>query len=129
MSYPSNYMLQNNHLLIPRGQNYMLDRKLLTVHSEDRDISKWPLCNEFEIICPQTYSNVQSMRLIEINLPCNYYNFSNYLQNTKFQLDFSGQVFTIDLSDGYYQNTYLANAMTNSINDIISNTFIGFNWF
>ena len=129
MSFPSNLILENNHQLITREQNYVLDRKLLTIHSEDRDISKWALCNEFEIACPQTYSNVQSMRLAEINLPCNYYNFSQYLQNSKFQFDFSGQTFNVTLDDGYYQNTQLANAMANAMNDIVANTFPGFSGF
>ena len=129
MSFPSNLILENSHPLISREQNYVLDRKLLTIHSEDRDISKWPLCNEFEIACPQTYANVQSMRLAEINLPCNYYNFSQYLQNSKFQFDFSGITFNVILADGYYQNTYLANAMANAMNDVVSNTFSGFSGF
>ena len=35
--------LNNNHQLIAREQNYLLDRKLLSVHSEDRDIKKMAL--------------------------------------------------------------------------------------
>ena len=40
--YPSNLNLENNRQLIASQDNYVLDRKLLTVHSEDRDIAKWP---------------------------------------------------------------------------------------
>ena len=36
------YNLHNSNQLITNEQNYVLDRKLLTVHSEDRDIKKWP---------------------------------------------------------------------------------------
>ena len=129
MSYPTNYVLQNNHPLITREQNYVLDRKLLTIHSEDRDITKWKKCNHFEIMCPQVYTNVQSIRLAEIGIPCNYYNFSKNLQNTKFSVTiipvnpldplygvlWYHEVF-IDLSDGYYENTDLANTMTYLLN-------------
>ena len=45
-----NYSLGAGKPLISREQNYVLDRKLLTVHSEDRDSSKWPNSNEFEIV-------------------------------------------------------------------------------
>ena len=41
MSYSNgNYNLSNSKPLIAREQNYVLDRKLVTVHSEDRDITK-----------------------------------------------------------------------------------------
>ena len=35
-------MVQQNHPLIPRGQKYILNRKLVSIHSYDRDIKKWP---------------------------------------------------------------------------------------
>jgi hypothetical protein len=129
MSFPSNLILENNHNLISREQNYVLDRKLLTVHSEDRDISKWLYSNEFEIACPQTYTNIQSMRLAEINLPCIYYNFSLYLQNSKFQFDFSGSTFDVTLDDGYYQSTDLENAMANAMNNKVELTYPGVTGF
>ena len=116
----SNLILQNNHPIIERNDNYLLDRKLLTIHSEDRDYSKWPQANEFEIQCPQSYTNIQSMRLTEINFPCNYYNFSNTLQNTKFRINVRENLLwrshTIDISDGYYTNTQLANTLAFQLN-------------
>lgn len=127
-----NLSLHNNHPLIERKNNYLLDRKLLTVHSEDRDYSKWKFANEFEIQCPQSYTNIQSMRLTEINFPCNYYNFSEALQNTKFSVyipvfpsfpSYSGvptqKVYIIDISDGYYTNTQLAATLTYRLNTVI----------
>ena len=38
----SRFVLNQTHPLIPREQNYVLDRKIITIHSNDRDISKWP---------------------------------------------------------------------------------------
>ena len=55
-----NYSLGAGKPLISREQNYVLDRKLLTVHSEDRDISKWPNSNEFEIKGSTIYSNTKT---------------------------------------------------------------------
>ena len=48
------YNLHNSNQLIANEQNYVLDRKLLTVHSEDRDIKKWPNANHFEIMLPES---------------------------------------------------------------------------
>ena len=78
----SKYVLKNDHPLIPREQKFSIDRKLLTVHSEDRDINKWPNANHFELQLPQTYTNVETIALVEYNLPTYYYAFSNQNQNT-----------------------------------------------
>lgn len=113
----SNLILQNNHPLIERKDNYSLDRKLLTIHSQDRDITKWKYANHFEINCPQTYNNIQSMRLVEINFPCNYYNFSDNLQNNKFIIDISGTQHTITIPDGYYTDVQLASTLEFLLNN------------
>ena len=71
------YNLGNHKPLINRDQTYVLDRKLITIHSEDRDISKWKFSNNFEIVLPEPINNVQSLRLIEVSMPANLYTFSN----------------------------------------------------
>jgi hypothetical protein len=83
-NYNNAYLnVNNNRPLISREQNYYLERKLLTIHSEDRDIDKYPKSNEFSIKLPDTIRNIQSMRLVQCEFPINFYNFSNYNQNTK----------------------------------------------
>jgi len=130
------FNLQNNHPIIPREQNYILDRKLLTVHSEDRDINKWPYGNNFEIILPESYTNIQSMRLVESSLPCNYYTFSNEYQNTKlvFQIKpldptdiyypilapAAALYHEITIQEGFYDPEELANELTNKMNNVIT---------
>ena len=78
-------MVNQNHPLIPRQQTYVLDRKLISFHSVDRDIKQWPFGNHFEITLPTPLENIQSMRLVNISLPSNQYVFSNEYQNTKLQ--------------------------------------------
>ena len=56
---------------------------MLSIHSEDRDISKWPSANEFQVELPVDYKNVVSMRLNDIEMPANFYVFSTKNQNTK----------------------------------------------
>ena len=114
------YNLHNSNQLIANEHNYVLDRKLLTVHSEDRDIKKWPNSNHFEIILPQAMTNVQSMRLVQIMLPANYKTFSNKLQNTKFSFDSSGctdQI--IEIQKGFYSPTQFAAEVQNKMNDVM----------
>ena len=50
------------------------------------------IANHFEIDLPETLTNVQSMRLVEIELPANQYVFSNNHQNTKLEFYITPQV-------------------------------------
>ena len=52
-------MVNQNHPLIPRDQTYVLDRKLISFHSIDRDIKQWPYANHFEITLPTALENIQ----------------------------------------------------------------------
>ena len=137
MSRHPQFNVNNEHQLIRRQNTYVLDRKLVTVHSEDRDVNKWPCSNHFEVTIPQDITNVQSMRLVEINLPGNHYTFSNSQQNTK--LSFSIQpnpgsplyiwlvsigIITIEIPEGFYSSANdmaleLQNAMNKAVTDII----------
>ena len=56
----SHFNVQQQHPLIPREQTYVLDRKLVSVHSFDRDIKKWPNSNSFEIDLPQSLQKILS---------------------------------------------------------------------
>ena len=113
-----NLNLEKNRQIITPQDNYVLDRKLLTVHSEDRDIAKWSHVNEFEITCPQSYLNVQSMRLVEIHIPYIFYNFSNGLQNSKFSftIDNNQTTYQVSIDNGYYTGELLAKTMTYKMN-------------
>jgi hypothetical protein len=77
----SNLNVFSNQNLIPRNQKFVLDRKLVTIHSNDRDIKKWPLANHFEIQLPQTLYNVQSISLATTCFPGEFYVFSAYYEN------------------------------------------------
>jgi hypothetical protein len=68
---------------IQTNSNYVVFKKILSVHTEDRDISKWPNSNLFEITAPVEYKNVVSLRLSDIQVPSSYYVFSDSNQNTK----------------------------------------------
>jgi hypothetical protein len=62
-------------------QSFVVDKKMLSVHSEDRDITKWPTSTLFEVEIPIEYKNVVSLRLSDIELPASYYVFTAKNQN------------------------------------------------
>ena len=124
-----------NHPLIPREQTYVLDRKLISFHSIDRDYKKWPHANHFEIMFPDSLKNVQSMRLDTISLPSNHIVFSNQYQNTK--LSFSLEpysethtVYTITIDEGSYTPVQLALEIQTKMNKkITEKTGVGYDEF
>jgi len=143
--------LNNTHQLIQRQQNYVLERKLVSIHSEDRDIKKWPNSNHFEILLPEPILNVQSMRLLDILIPVNFYSFSTTLQNTKLYFsvipspsimgsqpdlynDLSNSLinpFEITIQEGFYAANELATEIENRMNariQDISSTY-SYNYF
>jgi len=124
------YNLNNPKPLIPREQNYVLDRKLVSVHSEDRDITKFPYANEFDILLPQPLLNVQSMRLVQSAFPIDYYTFSNEYQNTKFRFTYydTGTLdppvtykksYCVIIQEGTYTPCQLAVELTNVMNNAL----------
>jgi len=140
--------LNNTHQLIQRQQNYVLERKLISIHSEDRDIKKWPNSNHFEVILPEPILNVQSMRLLDILIPVNFYSFSTTLQNTKMffsvipSSDISGSYpvlyndlsnsvinpYEITIQDGFYAAGELAIELENRMNSRIYSIDPSFNY-
>lgn len=126
---------QNPHPLIPRDQTYVLDRKLVTIHSEDRDIKKYPDANRFEVKLPNIMENVASMRLVECSFPSAYYTFSNEYQNTKLTFSINPicpcspyftelnslppnkRHITIQIQDGFYCPQELATEIQEKLNE------------
>ena len=137
MSQFPQFNVNNEHQLIRRQNTYVLDRKLVTIHSEDRDINKWPNSNHFEVELPESLSNVQSMRLVEIQLPSNQYVFSNNQQNTKLQFylrpnvstetekyvalaNNTNNLYTVTIEEGFYSPDEMAFELENLMNKAVS---------
>ena len=121
----SRFVLNQTHPLIPREQNYVLDRKIITIHSNDRDISKWPKANHFEIELPEDITNVQSIRLAEITMPNSHYVFTNAYQNTKLSFEISDvgvptSRHIIEISEGSYTADQLAIEIATKMNQAVS---------
>jgi len=115
----NSYNVNNSKPLINREQNYVIDRKLVSVHSEDRDITKYPDPSHFSITLPQPLLNVQSLRLVQTSFPLNYYVFSNKYENTKFRFTYDGTIYCASIQEGTYTTCEIATELTNVMNELI----------
>ena len=115
--------MNSNNPLVKTKHNFVLDRKILFIDSNDRDKERWPNASEFEINCPQNYNNVESLRLVNIMLPNFFYNISEQLQTNKMIVDISGSstLHIIKLEDGCYNYTQLQDALLTKFKNINTN--------
>jgi hypothetical protein len=119
--------MNSNNPLVKTKHNFVLDRKILLIDSDDRDIERWPHSSEFEIRCPQIYNNVESIKLVNIMLPNFLYNISEYLQTNKMELEISGATHTIVIQDGYYKHSQLKLALQKKLIAIDPSFVVTFN--
>ena len=133
MYHNSSFNTNNPNPLIPRQQNYVIERKLVSIHSEDRDITKYPFSQKFDVTLPQPLLNVQSMRLVQSTFPIDYYTFSNEYQNTKFRFTagFTDVLvsYCVQIQEGTYTPCQLAQELTNVMNNAIGPGINVFNVF
>jgi hypothetical protein len=98
-------------------QSFVVDKKLLSVHSEDRDITKWPTSTIFDIEIPVEYKNVVSLRLSDIELPASYYVFSAKNQNITLTISVGKDQRIILITEGTYSPEQLAMELTGKLNE------------
>jgi hypothetical protein len=136
----------NNHPLIKNSNQYFFEKKYLSIHSEDRDVTKYPIASEFEILLPQEYLNVASARLYSWSFPANYNVFSintyNVTMSYKFlklynpgEHSFSDPLaegifaalysygdleIIIDIEPGFYNPDQMVTELTNKFNESVT---------
>ena len=139
--------LFNNHPLINNSNQYFLVKKYISIHSEDRDVTKYPNPSEFEIMLPQEYLNVASARLYSWSFPANYNVFSveTYNVNMTFRFvslynpgefnvsdellegifaalySFQDREFIVTIEPGFYNPDQMAIELTNKFNELEAN--------
>ena len=140
----SKYTTITNHPLIPNSQEYMVIRKYVSIHSEDRDVLKYPNSAEFEMELPQDYVNVLSVRLESWDFPSKYSTFSKFNKNItmSFQIISPSQpynpddlqyyiylalylniqnMYSITIESGHYTPQQMVNELTNKFNEVVTN--------
>jgi hypothetical protein len=119
--------MNHHHPLIKTSHNFVLDRKVLFIDSNDRDIERWPSASEFEINCPQNYNNVESLRLSSIMLPNFFYNISEQLRTNKMIVNHDNSLNIITLDDGYYNYIQLKDALRTKFKAIDTHFDVSYN--
>ena len=109
-------------------QNFVVQKKIFSVHSEDRDIAKWPSSSVFAVDPPIEYKNVVSLRLADIDLPPLYV-FSEQNQNLTLFVTYIATTKTITLSEGTYTGAQLATELQGRMNAAYTLTYPGFTSF
>lgn len=100
--------------------------QIVSIHTEDRDILKYPYPNFFEVELPQLFRNVLSMELYDIKLPTYYYNISENLQNTKLWFsitNFFEDPIELSIASGYYTNTTFVEELQYALNKTTTTKF------
>jgi hypothetical protein len=146
----SKFNTSTNHPLIPNSQEYFVYKKIISIHSEDRDIIKFPSASEFEIELPQDYLNVRSATLSSWTFPANYSTFS--FQNKNITMSFQvnpaklwstnisnplqqaifyalmnnvGRDYCIVIESGFYNPDQIVTELTNRFNQSVTDYIVG----
>jgi len=137
--------LNTPHPIVQNSQEYMYYSKFVSIHSEDRDIERYPNAAEFMIELPEDYPNVAAVRLVQWTFPANYDTFSETLGNTNltfritqpydpsgnttdlyiqriFEVLFVNQEvpYNVEIEAGFYNPYQVATELTNKFNYVVS---------
>ena len=141
-----NYNVNSNHPLIQSSQEYMYYKKFVSIHSEDRDIVRYPNSAEFEIDIPEDLLNVASLRLVQWTFPANYNTFSDLNGNTSMTFKINNpynpninnvannliektyecllyskdENFSVRIEEGFYNPGQMTTELTNKFNYAVS---------
>lgn len=147
---PNYYNVNTNHPIIQNSQEYVVFHKFISIHSEDRDMNKYPKSNTFEIELPEDYLNVSKMSLYSWSFPCNYNAFSavnnNITMTFKINNPYNPNVnsvsdplqiaifealfyhvntdFSITIEEGFYNPTQITTELTNQFNHVVTEYII-----
>jgi hypothetical protein len=141
------YNTNTSHPLIQNTQEYIFYKKYVSIHSEDRDILKYPVSSDFEIELPEDLLNVASLRLYDWCFPCIYDTFSTiynnvtmtFLINNPYNPNINGlsdllaqkifeclfltgsEEYTITIENGFYNPQQIATEISNKFNTAVTN--------
>lgn len=146
----NSFNLNTNHPLIQSSQEYIFYKKYVSIHSEDRDVVKYPNSSEFEIELPEDMLNVASLTLVNWSFPSNYDVFSGangniglafYIKNPynpgeygviddynyriyEALVSSENDPYTLTIQEGFYNPTQMTTELTNKLNFTVSNRIV-----
>ena len=146
----SRFNVNTSHPLIPNSQEYIYEQQYISIHSEDRNVLKYPNSSDFEIELPQDYLNVQGFRLVSGYFPAQVNVFSKHKKNVTLLFKFievynpndHGVVdplqiaiydtlsvylenYVVIISDGTYTPTQLLTEVINKMNQAVTDVLLG----
>ena len=126
----SRFITNTTYPIIGNANEYMFYKKMVSIHSEDRDVLKYPNASYFEIDLPQDYLNVSSVTLGNYNFPmcCNTFSLSQHNIFFIFQLanypalpgSINNTEFIINITEGVYVSVQMATELTNKMNEAVN---------
>jgi hypothetical protein len=146
----SRFMTNTSHPLIPNSQEYRFEQQYVSIHSEDRNILKYPNSSDFEIELPQDYQNVEGFRLTSGFFPAKLRTFS--IQNQNITLSFQLQdiynptdhgvidpleiaiyntlssytgFYNITIEEGNYTSEQMMGEIENKMNSAVTSVIVG----
>lgn len=148
----SRFNTNTTYPLIPNSNEYMIENRIVSIHSEDRDVTKYPNSCNFEIELPDDYLNVSTVKLGDYTFPANYNTFSvsqanigmtfkidkpynpasnnfyDELLNVMYQALYEhiDKDFAIFISEGFYNPIQIATELTNRFNEVLNNYMYGY---
>jgi hypothetical protein len=106
---------------------YGVIKHWLSVHSEDRDLARFPSPAVFDIDLPVDYKNVVALKLNDIHLPTPFV-FSAMNRNTDVTMIVDGISHTIMIPDGNYTPLHLVNELTGRFQSLgVGNVQVAYN--
>jgi hypothetical protein len=143
---PRNFNVNSTHPLIQNSQEYLYYKKFVSIHSEDRDIIKYPNASDFEIELPEDMLNVSQITLVNWSFPSNYNVFSvnnenvllsftinnpyepqNVTENQEYYIRIFNALmynkdipYTFEIESGFYNPTQMTTELTNKMNYIVT---------
>jgi len=148
----SRFTTSTNHPIIPNANEYMIEQRVVSIHSEDRDVTKYPNSSCFEIELPDDYVNVSTIRLGNYSFPSSYNVFSatqgniyiTFKINQPFNpsekgffdplLDIIFQAlyanidtdYLVTITQGSYTATQMATELTNLFNEAVNSSIYNY---
>lgn len=126
-----------NHPLIPRKNTVIIEKKQVTVHTEDRDTRlkadgiQVENQNKFSIQLPDHFENIAYVQLKNIQIPTYYINIADKYKNNKVKIAYRRNnntiQYTVVIPDGFYTpSTLLAQLYVSTLKKYDNKEIISF---
>lgn len=102
--------------------DWVSKRVTVLVDSRDRDPSRFPHPNEYEIRLPNPLYFVRAARLVSAEVPGSFYVFRASANNTSLTVRFDNTEHTVTVPDGNYSYTTLKDALEAALNGAFDET-------